>query len=122
MKYLGKETAREVVKQTVRKVEYIRCDKCEKKIVPSNRGEEKGNYIHIHTWNNDWRHDSIESHEYGDYCKECAKEVVAEYISHANGTEELELENKYLRQDETYNGCSLFDEGYCLSACDKNHY
>ena len=120
MKYLGEETTREVVKQTVRKIEYIRCDKCNKKILPSKYREEKSNYIHIHTWHNDWGNDSIDSHEYGDYCKDCAKEVIAEYISKANGTEELELEHKYFWENETHNGYDRFEEGYRLSANDKS--
>ena len=102
MKYLGEETTREVVKQTVRKVEYIRCDKCNKKILPSKYREKKNNYIHIHTWHNDWGNDSIDSHKRNDYCKDCAKQVVAEYISTSSGTEELELQNKYLFESETY--------------------
>lgn len=104
MKYLGEEITREVIKQTVRKVKYIRCDKCGKKILPSKYREENSSYIHIHTWHNDWGNDSIDSHEYGDYCKDCAKQVVAEYISTSSGKEELELENKYLFESETYEG------------------
>jgi hypothetical protein len=107
MKYLGEETTREVVKQTVRKVEYIRCDRCEKKIMPSKYREEKNNYVHVHTWHNDWGNDSIDSHERNSYCKDCAKQVVAEYISTSSGTEELELKNEYLFEDETYED---FDE------------
>ena len=120
MKYLGEETTREVVKQTVRKIEYIRCDKCNKKILPSKYREEKSNYIHIHTSHNDWGNDSSDSHEYGDYCKDCAKEVIAEYISKANGTEELELEHKHFWGSETHNGYDRFEEGYCLSVNDKH--
>ena len=120
MKYLGEETTREVVKQTVRKIEYIRCDKCNKKILPSKYREEKSNYVHIHTWHNDWGNDSVDSHEYGDYCKDCAKEVIAEYISKANGTEELELEHKHFWENETHNGYDRFEEGYRLSVNDKS--
>lgn len=109
MKYLGEETTREVVKKKVRKVEYIRCDKCNKKILPSKYREEKSNYIHIHTWHNDWGNDSIDSHERNDYCKECAKQVVAEYISTARGTQELELENKYLFESEIYDDFDKWD-------------
>ena len=111
MKYLGEETTREVVKKTVRKVEYIRCDKCEKKIIPAKYREEKNNYIHIHTWQNDWGNDSIDSHYRNDYCKDCAKEVVAEYISRAYGTDKLELENKYLFESETYEDFDEWDFG-----------
>ena len=120
MKYLGEETTREVVKQTVRKVEYIRCDKCEKKIIPAKYREEKNNYIRIHTWHNDWGNDSIDSHYRNDYCKDCAKEVIAEYISNAKGTEELEFEHKRFWGNETHNGYDKFEEGYCLSANDKH--
>ena len=120
MKYLGEETTREVVKQTVRKVEYIRCDKCNKKILPSKYREEKSNYIHIHTWHNDWGNDSIDSHEHGDYCKDCAKQVVAEYISTSSGTQELELKNEYLFENETYENFDEWDFDVLLVA-DDNH-
>lgn len=102
MKNLGEEITREVVKKTTRKVEYIRCDKCHKKILPSKYRNKKSSYIHIHTWHNDWGNDSIESHERNEYCKECAKLIVAEYIEHADGTEELELERRQLFESETY--------------------
>ena len=120
MIYLGEETTREVVKQTVRKIEYIRCDKCNKKILPSKYREEKSSYIHIHTWHNDWGNDSIDSHERNDYCKDCAKEVVAEYISRARGTEELELENKYLFESETYEDFDEWDFDVLLVADDDH--
>ena len=120
MKYLGEETTREVVKQTVRNVEYIRCDKCEKKIVPSKYREEKNNYIHIHTWHNDWGNDSIDSHEQNDYCKDCAKQVVLEYISTSRGTQELELQNEYLFENETYENFDEWDFDVLLVADDDH--
>ena len=119
MKYLGEETTREVVKQTIRKVEYIRCDKCQKKIMPAKYREEKNNYIHIHTWHNDWGNDSIESDKRNDYCKDCAKQVVAEYISTSSGTQKLELQNKYLFENETYEDFDEWDFDAYLVADDN---
>lgn len=120
MKYLGEETTREVVKQTVRKVEYIRCDKCKKKITPSKYREKKNNYIHVHTWRNDWGNDIIDSHERNDYCKDCAKQVVTEYISTSSGTQELELKNEYLFESETYEDFDKWDVDARLVADDDH--
>ena len=121
MKYLGEEVTRKVVEQTVRPIEYIRCDKCEKKIVPCDMYKSnKCDYIRVHTWHNDWGNDSIESHEYKDLCKECAKEFVADYITHCSGSEELELQHEYLGKNETYNRKPSYFDGYKLVAEDKN--
>ena len=76
MKYLGKETR--VIQRIEREIEYIRCDKCHKKILPGDYDDEKSCYIQIHNWHNDWGNDNIESHEYADYCKDCAKDIVLE--------------------------------------------
>lgn len=119
MKYLGEETKVAVVSKSVRKVEYIRCDNCEKKILPHNYRDEKNSYIHVHTWHNDWGNDSIDSHERHDYCKECASKVVSEYILSARGTEELELENKHLYENITHDVYYLDEYGYSLSADDN---
>lgn len=120
MKYLGEVITKKVVEQTVRPIEYIRCDMCNKKILPCDTYKsDKSDYIRVHTWHNDWGNDSVESHEYYDLCKECAKEFVADYIEHCDGSEELELEHEYLGKNETYNGnIRLFDSGYKLVSKD----
>lgn len=96
MKYLGKETQVEVKTKSVRKIEYVRCDGCGKKILPGGYSTEKNEYVSIHTWHNDWGSESVESHEYNDYCKECAKSFVSTYIDEMHGTEELELKHRHL--------------------------
>ena len=114
MRYLGKEN--EIKVAVSRPIEYVRCDKCNVKILPREPRLSSGQYVHIHTWHHDWDNDSVESHEHHDYCIKCAKEVVAEYIENMTGTEELELENKYLVKDSAYRGSpkiSLYD-GYAL--------
>lgn len=93
--YLGKEMERKEVIKTVREIEYIRCDNCGKKILP-DRYKRDNDYVHVHTWHNDWGNDSCESHEHRDYCKECATKIIAKYISDMNGSEELEVTHKYL--------------------------
>lgn len=101
MKYLGEKSTKEIVKKIIRKVDYIRCDKCNKKIMPSKLNLQKeSNYIHVHTWHYDWGNDSIESHKHKDYCRDCAKQVVLEYVSNLSGTEHLELQNRYLLKDQ----------------------
>ena len=114
MKYLGEEKRVEIKTIFERPVEYIRCDKCGKKIIPNKFHSEESQYIHIHTYHNDWGNDSVDSHEYNDYCIKCAKEIVVDYIDKIGGSEELELTNKYLSTIETYtgrvshsNGCEL---------------
>lgn len=114
MKYLGDEKQVEIKTKSVRKVEYIRCDGCGKKIMPCDVRSEKSSYVHIHTWHNDWGNDSVDSHEYGDYCKACAKYFVAKYIDGLGGTKELELEHENLWTNETYNGYRDYADGYAL--------
>lgn len=114
MKYLGEETQIEVKTKSVRKVEYIRCDMCDKKILPCEYRDKMSRYICIHTWHNDWGNDSIDSHEYRDCCPECAKSFVSAYVDRMTGSHELELENKYLWSGETYEGYEKYDDGYGL--------
>ena len=119
MKYLGEETEVQVKTVSKRNIEYIRCDECYKKIIPHSYGVKQSQYVHIHTWHNDWGAESIESHQYNDYCLECAKKVVAEYISDMSGTEELELENKYLIPNESKQGYEGWCAGYALVENDR---
>lgn len=122
MKYLGEETEVKVVTKSVRKVEYMRCDGCGKKITPNSWRTKENSYVHIHTWHNDWGNDSCESHEYKDYCKECAKFFVMKYIDEMDGTEELELSYEHIGSNETYDnykGSYAYDEGYSLVSKDK---
>ena len=119
MKYLGEEKQVEIKTVSERQIEYMRCDKCGKKITPYKYKEKQNQFVRIHTYHNDWGNDSIDSHEYHDYCVECAKEVVAEYISEMNGTEELELENKYLTTNASYQGYDGWEDGYELVENDK---
>lgn len=119
MKYLGKEETIEVKTKSVRKIEYVRCDRCGKKILPKSFRSKENGYVHIHTWHNDWGNDSIESHERHDYCKECAKSFIAEYINDMDGTEELELEFEHLWTSETHDNYRYYDDGYSLTENDK---
>ena len=120
MKYLGEEKTVEVKTVLERKIEYIRCDKCNKKILPFRYQNGSNQYVHIHTWHSDWGNGSIESHEYHEYCPECAKEVISEYIDEMSGSEELELSNEYLFEDETYRGkVTVCTDGYDLVERDK---
>ena len=117
MKYLGEEKQVQIVNE--RQVEYIRCDKCGKKIIPCKYKEDQNQYVYIHTYHNDWGNDSVDSSESHDYCVECAKKVVAEYIEKMDGTEELELTNKYLGTASTYRGRPSWSDGYMLVADDN---
>lgn len=120
MKYLGEEKKVKVTTKRIRNVEYLRCDRCGKKIYPSNRISKDNEYVSIHTWHNDWGNDSVDSHERHDYCKTCAGIVVSEYIDDMNGTEELELSNEYLLANESYDGFNSWTDGYKLAERDKN--
>lgn len=121
MKYLGQE--QEVKIQTVikRQVEYMRCDRCGKKIIPKEYSTDENQYIHIHTFHNNWGHDSIESDEYHDYCVDCAKIIVAEYIDNIVGIEELELSNEHLYSSENYTDAPRRSDGYDLVVNDKQN-
>jgi hypothetical protein len=119
MKYLGEEIKKEIVTKSIRDVKYIRCDCCRKKILPNKYRDEKSSYFRIHTWHNDWGNDSIDSHEYRDFCKDCAREFVDDYISHAGGSDELELQHEYLYENEAYDG---LDDGYALVENDRTEW
>ena len=118
MKYLSEE---KIQIQTIskRQVEYIRCDKCGKKIIPREYKEKENRYIHVHTWHHDWGHDSVESHEYYDYCMDCSKEAIVEYINNIPMTGELELSHEYLTLSDTYQGKPRHSDGYSLVSEDK---
>lgn len=120
MKYLGEEKTVKVTTKRIRNVEYIRCDRCKKKIYPSKYRNKDSEYVNVHTWHNDWGNDSIDSHEYFDLCKDCAKEFVAEYIDDLSGTEELELSYEHLSENETFDGFDSWEDGYKLAERDKN--
>lgn len=120
MKYLGEEKTVEVKTVLERKIEYIRCDKCNKKILPFRYQNCSNQYVNIHTWHSDWGNDSIDSHEYHDYCPECAKEVISEYIDEMSGSEELELSNEYLFEETMRRGnVTICTNGYDLVERDK---
>lgn len=120
MKYLGEETKVEVKTKSVREVEYLRCDRCGKKILPAKFSTKGHDYVLVHTWHDDWGHDSIESHVYRECCKECAKSVVSEYIDRMNGSEKLELMHQYLYTSETCEDYEKDDYGYDLVEEDRH--
>lgn len=99
MKFLGKEF--EVKVEGRREVKYIRCDMCNKKILPTKFRTPQSSYFRAHTWHDDWGNDSIESHEYKDLCADCTKIFVDNFIDQATGTDQIELSYEYLSQNET---------------------
>nr|DAT76287.1 MAG TPA: MqsA [Caudoviricetes sp.] len=108
MKFLGPEQKVEVKTKSIRNVEYLRCDECNKVIFPGNQyRDDECQYIKVHTWHSDWGRDSADSSIYRDLCQECASKFVSEYIKHLSGTNELELENCYLYINEK---CEDFDD------------
>lgn len=117
MKFLGPEQKVEVKTKSIRNVEYLRCDKCNKAIFPGQYLHDECKYIKVHTWHSDWGNDSIDSHQYRDLCPECACEYVSDYIKNASGTEKLKLENRYLC-NEKYEDFDGYDECYELVAND----
>ena len=121
MKYLGEE--QEVTIKTVikRPIEYVRCDRCGKKIMPNKFNTAENQYVHIHTWHEDWGRDSIESHEYNDYCVYCAKIVINVFIDKLGGTDQLELSNEYLYSKANYINEPRRIDGYDLVINDKEN-
>lgn len=118
MKYLSEEKRVEIKTVSERYIEYMRCDKCGQKIMPHRYSTDQNRYVHIHTYHNDWGNDSIDSHDHHDYCSECAKEIVAEYIEDMSGSEELELSNEYLVSSSVYEGYEGWVDGYRLATND----
>ena len=119
MKYLGEENQVQIKIVSERPIKYVRCEKCNKKIIPHKFCEVQNQYVHIHTHHHDWGNDSVESHEYHDYCVQCAKDVVIEYIENMHGTEELEIINSYIMQTSTYRGTPRSSDGYKLASDDN---
>lgn len=95
MKHFEEGTQTRVIREIRKKVAYVECDCCGKKIMPPARGykTDESKYVRIHTWHSDWGNDSVDSHEYNDCCTDCAISFVSEYIKNLSGTKELELEN-----------------------------
>lgn len=113
MKYLG-EVFEKVV-QKVRKTEYMRCDKCHKKILPRQE------FVYVKTHHNDWGNDSVDSFEYYDLCHECAKEFVNDYVSKLSGTECIEIENSrfFTETVEEKSELIMYENGFSFKENDK---
>lgn len=69
MKYYGKPI---IEKIEHRKVEYLRCDKCKKKITDG--------YYEVTTGHNDWGNDSCDSIRDYDICPNCIEEFTTDYL------------------------------------------
>ena len=115
MRYLGKETQVEVKTKSVRNVEYMRCDGCGKKILPSRSRTEANEYVVARMCRS-----SCSEPTYKDYCKDCAKFFVSMYIDKMSDTETIELWHRYLWDGETCDGYREYDDGYDLAEEDKN--
>lgn len=113
MKYYGKEITKEVITKSIRPIEYLRCDKCEKKISPCKFRDKRSQYVRVRTSHNDWGRDSVDSITYYDLCHDCAAKFVSEYILKMHSTEELELTNETLWSNET---CDDYDDDEIMSA------
>ena len=89
MKYFSKNNERIVYEE---KLEYIRCDKCKKKI-------EKGVYYEVKTGHNEWGAESVESIEYKQICTDCIKNFTMDYIEEnkTRGSDYIEIEKERFR-------------------------
>lgn len=95
MKHYGDICSKEIVTNLVRRLTFVQCDKCKRKIVASDHNEKDTMYIKVHTWHNDWGNDSVDSHEYYDFCNVCAIEFVSSYILSMTGSMEIACEVDY---------------------------
>jgi hypothetical protein len=119
MKYYGEEQIVKVVEERQRPLEYIRCDICNKKIIPNGYRDRTNEYIRVHTWHNDWGNDSCDSHETQELCIECATKFVSEYVRDISGTQQLELELCYLGKHEKFKGKFSYWDGCRLVENDR---
>ena len=95
MKYFG-EATKEIVKEN-RKLEYIRCDKCKKKI------NDDMLFYDVTTHHHDWGNDSIDSYVRMQICPDCIIKFTQQYLERAKGTEEIEIERRtYFYTNENY--------------------
>ena len=86
MKYYGKA---ELITTENRKVEYIRCDSCNKKLLKK--------YYDVRTGHHDWGNDSIDSIEHKDICEKCINSYVANYLEDvkSSNTAYIDVETEY---------------------------
>lgn len=101
MKHYSDIVSKEVVTNLVRKLTYVECDECSKKIIADIGDSDSTRYVRVHTWHNDWGNDSVESHEYYDLCPECATKFITSYILDMNGTMHIDCSNEYAWRGET---------------------
>ena len=78
----------------------IRCDKCQKVILPKfvhgehRNGDSK--YFKVTTGHNDWGNDSPDSIETHDICPERICKVVNDYLENAEGSEYINIETNHV--------------------------
>lgn len=96
MEYYSRKV-RKIEKETS-EIEYIRCDKCNKKISSNKR------FYKVTTSHNSWGNDSVDSIREYDICEKCISKFLKEYFDNAKyGTEEVEVESEYYKKhDKNY--------------------
>lgn len=87
---------KEVVTDRRKEVLGIKCDCCEKNILPKRYRRDDNKYFIVTTGHHDWGNDSIESIEYKDICPECIGKFVSDYCKEAEGTEYIDIKTEHI--------------------------
>ncbi len=94
----------QIIKREKRKLKYLRCDCCNKKIINSNC------YYDVIIGHHDWGNDSIDSIQDKEICEECINNFVNTYLSEANGTEYINIQRNRFYESANFN--EDYDELY----------
>lgn len=112
MKYYGKAKIKEIQE---RDLEYMRCDKCNKKINFYN------DYYWITTGHGDWGNDSVDSIEHYDICKDCVNDFIIDYMNsnrmQNSNTAYIEVESEICTKNgHHYDDCEdeLVEDDCCV--------
>ena len=96
---LSKES-QEIIYKHRRLVEGVECDICKKIILPQSWRSPECQYFRVITGHHDWGNDSIDSINHYDICPCCVGKFMTDYTSGVNGTEYLDVETRYVRQNQ----------------------
>ena len=90
---MRRKEAKEIIK-TKNIIKEISCDQCSKIICDSHTSKDDTvSFFTAHTFHNDWGNDSVDSHNYIDFCGlECLLQYTKDYFKESEGTESLEVE------------------------------
>lgn len=119
MKFFGNEE-KEVKVATERKLEYLRCDRCHKKIEENQNNpklETSKRYFYVVVYHYFYDEDNVDNfQQHFDICEDCIDKFIREYLLDENNIDyNIEIKTKWFAKHfESYdkNESFLIDEDY----------